>query len=116
MYVSMKTYNIGVFSTLLSIIICLVRSPKLFNFEKIGTPEYPMSLYAFTTCIITGSFSYISQDAMSIALGIVKSATVTGFFNLSMVISFIGDAIFFGRIFMWSDYVGAFVIIACTYL
>lgn len=116
MYVSLKTYYFGVMATGLSFLLCVVVSPKLLNFSLIGTPEYPLTLPALNGCIIVGIFSYISQDAMSIALGIVKSGTVAGFYNLSLVISFITDTFFFKRTLVWSDYLGASIIIICTTL
>lgn len=53
---------------------------------------------------------------MSIALGIVKSGTVSGFYNISLVISFLTDIVYFDRDLFWSDYTGATVIILCTTL
>lgn len=66
--------------------------------------------------IIIGLFSYVSQDSMSIALGIVKSGTVAGFYNLALVISFLTDSLYFDRKLVWSDYIGALIIIVCNLL
>ena len=116
MYVSMKTYYFGVIATCISLILCLAFSPELFNFQLIGTPDYPLTLESFYSCIIIGLFSWVSQDAMSIALGIVKSGTVAGFYNLSLIISFLTDVFYFKRELVWSDYTGATIIIICNTL
>ena len=51
---------------------------------------------------------------MTIALGAVKSGTVSGFYNVALVISFLTDVFYFKMILVWSDYVGALVIIIST--
>ena len=53
---------------------------------------------------------------MSIALGIVKSGTVAGFYNIALIISFLTDVNYFKRDLMWSDYAGVSVIIICNTL
>lgn len=116
MYVSLKTYYFGVFSTALTLLICAFTDPGLFAVWRIGTANYPISKGSFIGCLCIGTFSWISQEAMSIALGVVKSGTVAGFYNIALCLSYMTDAFYFNRDILWSDYTGALIIILSTSL
>ena len=56
----------------------------------------------------------MSQESMTIALGAVKSGTVSGFYNIALVLSFVTDVFYFHRILVLTDYIGAGLIVVCT--
>ena len=61
-----------------------------------------------------GLFSWISQEAVSFALVVVKSGTVSAFFNIGLVIAFLVDTLYFKRTTFATDYLGALLIIVST--
>lgn len=65
-------------------------------------------------CLVIGLFGWITQDAMTIALTIVKSGTTSAFYNISLIISFLTDYFCFNRPFLWSDYTGTIIIVLST--
>lgn len=114
MYVSMKTYYFGVFSTIATLILVAVTEPEFFYFWKIGTPEYVMSQAEFLGCLTIGFFSWSSQDTMTAALSYMKSGTVAGFYNVAMLLSFATDIYYFGQPLLTNDIVGVLMIILST--
>lgn len=116
MYPSLKTYYFGVFSTLISLLVCAYVDPQLFALWKIGTPEYPLHLDSFLGCLVIGIFSWTSQDSMTLALEYAKSGTVAGFYNVAMILSFLTDSFYFHREIICSDYIGGVIIIISTSL
>ena len=115
-HTSMKTYYYGLFSTLAALIICFIKSPQIFNLGLIDSSTYPIKLSSFYTYLIIGLFTYATEDSMAMALGAVKSAIVVGFLNLALVIVLVTYMHFFGKVFLWSDYTGASIVIICLIL
>ena len=114
MYVSLKTYYFGVLSTIATLFLCVFADPGLFAIWNIGSSKYTISKGSFIGCCFVGFFSWISQESMSIALGIIKSGTVAGFYNIALVLSYLTDVAYFKRDMIWSDYCGALIIIVST--
>jgi len=59
-------------------------------------------------------FSWACLESKSLALTTVKSGTVTCFTNLSLVVSFATDVIWFKRTVVWTDIVGGTLLIVFT--
>ena len=64
--------------------------------------------------MIIGFFSWASQESLSLALMSVKSGTTACFYNISLIIAFIVDVAYFKRIAIWSDIMGASLIMIFT--
>ena len=64
--------------------------------------------------MIIGFFSWASQESLSLSLMSVKSGTTACFYNISMIIAFIVDVAYFKRLAIWSDLLGASLIMIFT--
>lgn len=116
LYVSLNTYYFSLLSLLISVIICIIFDPAVFQFWNIGTTTYPITFDSFVGSFLIGVLSSATQDSVTFALGIVKTGTVAGFYNLALIISFLTDVIYIKRKLVWSDYFGGTIIILCTTL
>ena len=115
-HVSLKTFYFGVISSTVTAMYCLYADPSIFYFWRIGTSNYIMSKHEFLGSLAVGFFSWSSQESMSIALGIVKSGTVSAFYNVALVMAFMTDVLYFKREIFTTDIIGACMIIIFTTL
>ena len=68
----------------------------------------------FCASMIIGFFSWASQESLSLALISVKSGTTACFYNISLIIAFVLDVVYFKRMVLWTDIVGATMIMVFT--
>lgn len=113
MHVSLKTYYFGMISSCGVAFYILIVDPEVFMFWRIGD-NYCMTMNEFIGSLAVGFFSWSSQESMSIALGMVKSGTVSAFYNVSLVVAFMTDIYFFNREIFTTDMIGAVLIIVST--
>ena len=99
-------------------LLCLFLFVICLSLNASGAPGnwIMLGVASFYAYLIIGLFTYASEDSMAMALGAVKSGTVVGFLNLALVIVFMTYMIFFGKVFLWSDYTGASIIMICLIL
>lgn len=115
-HVSLKTFYFGVISSTVTALYCIYADPQIFYFWRIATNNYSMTRNEFLGSLAVGFFSWSSQESMSIALGIVKSGTVSAFYNVALVMAFMTDVLYFKREIFTTDVIGACMIIIFTTL
>ena len=105
---SWKTFTLGFLSSILSAVYLLIYDSKFFIGESNMTWEH------VGWSLVIGVFSWACLESKSLALTTVKSGTVTCFTNLSLVVSFATDVIWFKRAVVWTDIVGGILLIVFT--
>lgn len=90
---SWKTFTLGFLSTVLSLIYLIFVDIKFFYGWAVG--DSPITWPQVMWSVIIGIFSWACLESKSLALSTVKSGTVTCFTNLSLVVSFATDVLWF---------------------
>ena len=114
---SVKTFYFGALSSILTIIFFIFYNPAyLLLWTSTDNDDYTVKGDELLSGVIIGFFAWAAQESMSLALSTVKAGTLTAFFSLGLICSWLVDFIYLERQAFWTDYVGSFLILVCIFL
>lgn len=111
---NLQVYYYGLFTCLFVVITSIFMTPQIYAIWNLSSADYPISKDQMIWYLLIGLFCWLYTSLAPLALQYIKSSTFIPFTNLSIIMSFVFDISYFGRVMFWSDYVGAALIIFCT--